>query len=205
MFPGSMFARIARSSGILAKFASEISLGSASFLRMADGQNLSTWVTGARRERALEVARERFGGNVSEMMKTALDAFLVRTITSGDARSPTIMVDLARRLMGELDAEEMAAQVEGENQPRVLRDLLQQFLAAGMASEEAREWRVAEDTVGPPAPPTTVETGFGRAEREKRERQMRARAAARGGKAKKRHPNEHGTRPDLQDRGGLAC
>jgi hypothetical protein len=59
-------------------------------------------------------------------------AAIERDIRGGgpaDALSPTVLVDLTRRLLGELDAEEMARAMEGKDQRQKLRRMLERVLS----------------------------------------------------------------------------
>jgi hypothetical protein len=53
--------------------------------------------------------------------------------------APNVIVDLTTRLLGEIDAQEMAKLLEGKDQPRVLRTILTRYLLSQEANPMAAE------------------------------------------------------------------
>lgn len=91
------------------------------------GKNLSAWVSGEREAKALQIAKERFGTNTSEMMKAALDAFLAGQPQEFSGLAPTILEDLCQQLVGYQSGpfrEALRKHGLGDAQPRLLTGLL---------------------------------------------------------------------------------
>lgn len=73
-------------------------------------------------------AQERFSKKVSSYLRYAVMLERDSSAYLPDTASPTIMTDLTRRLLGDLDAEEMEKRVGGLDQRKVLADVLRRYL-----------------------------------------------------------------------------
>ncbi len=131
---------------------------------------------GRAQKRAEQTHKGKFSTYVTDAVERELQGL------PPDAMSPTIVLDLARRLLGEPDALRMLARVGKADQPLLLRELLRGFMDG-----QADARRVAEEGVeygGGARPILTVETGDAREERLRRE--------ARAGKRKHRSAGDEG-------------
>lgn len=72
----------------------------------------------------LASAKERAKNNLSAYVRGLIKKDLAGE-EDADALSTTVVVDLTRRLCGEIDATEMSYLIEGTSQPKVLREMLQ--------------------------------------------------------------------------------
>lgn len=74
-------------------------------------------------------AKARYAGKISAFLRAAVERDLSGdTRGAPDAMSPTILVDLAKRLLGEIDAAELAHGLGNKDQPKKLRVMLQRIL-----------------------------------------------------------------------------
>lgn len=64
----------------------------------------------------------------SKFLRNAIESSLQGQITARDAVSPSIIVELTESLCGALDAQDMAAKLGAQNQPRKLREMLIELL-----------------------------------------------------------------------------
>jgi len=85
-------------------------------------------------EKLDDQAKEHFGGNRSKYLQSLIG----RDLDNGPANplSKTIIVDLARVLVGELDAEELKAHLKDKDQRKLLQAWIRQTVEA--ASEEPK-------------------------------------------------------------------
>lgn len=98
------------------------------------------------------IERAKKGGHAS--VSAYVRDVVERELSGGgphDPASPEILVELARRLLGDIDAEDMDALMKGRDQRRELKWLLKSFLL--QQSEATTGFAVAEPTTGFTFPP----------------------------------------------------
>jgi len=151
---------------------------------MADGKNLSAWVTGDLLDRAERRAEKDHSGNTSQLMKAALADYLAGAPTPSGLEQ-NVIVTLARSLCGDLDAETIAERLAGVDQRRVLQAILRDLATdqlildvPGVAGTVlATRRKLAEDSPRKPArrvtarPAPGAQAQAGPAPTERREKQ----------------------------------
>lgn len=82
----------------------------------------------------LAAAKERGGDNLSAYLRRLIERDISKA-SNPDALAPTILVDLANRLIGEFDAQKVAAALQGRDQREELQKILRSIIAgAGPAT-----------------------------------------------------------------------